>query len=202
MFFYKKTIVDPRVGKDSIGRELWDYSGYKPKIHSDSIIHLGFWNTVNGEFIADSAYSYLIIGNFGNYTNMEQIPIRFPLENYMGNVSIFFIDEVELYDITKQIGNKKYNICIGDSMFVWAENLTNNHYWSSSSIGSDTISLTDTLMLKPKSEIKVYLFEKYTGLIDSLVIGVIDNKVNILPVDTFFCEESSITIEPLVNGIS
>jgi len=202
-FFNQKTFIDPIGGKkDSLNRSLWDFSSYVPKVFSDSVITTNEWNLVSGEFIADSSYSYLAIGNFENYASMQQIIIKPPPYDFRGNYANFFIDDVELYDITKQIGNKKSSLCIGDSLKLWPENLTNNHYWSISNNGIDTFSLVDTILLFPQNKMVVYLFEKGTGLIDSCEIKVIETNISLLPNDTFFCKEKSIFLESAIAGNS
>ncbi|MDP3928848.1 MAG: gliding motility-associated C-terminal domain-containing protein [Bacteroidota bacterium] len=200
--FKEKTFINPVNGRDSNGNEIWEYSKYKPVFESKEIIKSGYWNTISGEFKADAELSYLVLGNFSNYPNMEQVPIRFPLENFRGHVSTFFIDDVSLIDITKQIGNKRNYVCINDTLTLWPENLTKKHYWSNSSVGADTLSLLDTLSLRISKFTKIYLFEDSTGLVDSCLIDVIDNTIKVLPTDTFFCEQDDITISPIIPGSS
>jgi gliding motility-associated-like protein len=200
--FKEKTFINPVNGRDSNGNEIWEYSKYKPVFESKEIIKSGYWNAISGEFMADAELSYLVLGNFSNYPNMQQVPIRFPLENFRGHASTFFIDDVSLIDITKQIGNKRNYVCINDTLTLWPENLTKKHYWSNSSVGADTLSLSDTLILSIAEARTIYLFEDSTGLVDSCLIQVIDNTIKVLPFDTFFCEQDYITISPIIPGSS
>jgi hypothetical protein len=63
-------------------------------VYSDSIIHdMENWIKISGSFIADSAYRYLIIGNFFTNDNISFIPINSRPPS-LTKGSYYYIDEV------------------------------------------------------------------------------------------------------------
>jgi hypothetical protein len=83
-----------------------------PHIYSSNIISDTInWINIQGEFIADSAYQYLAIGNFFDDLNTNSIQY-FPTNNH--DLSYYFIDSVTVLDVTPNTGVseiKPENIC-------------------------------------------------------------------------------------------
>ncbi len=62
------------------------------KVVSENIIENGqLWTQVKGSFVADSAYQYLMIGNFYDDFNTEYIPMA-----EVGFAAYYYVDEVRL----------------------------------------------------------------------------------------------------------
>lgn len=89
-------------------------------VFSDSIIiNKDDWTQINGSFIADSAYNYIIIGNFFNQNNIDTMHLTSSIPSA---TSYYYIDDVCVSTDSIFCNNYSYSCT-----FTSIDNSVNNH---------------------------------------------------------------------------
>lgn len=105
------------------------------------------WGTVSGTFVADSAYTHLILGNF---TGADSVLTTSYSEDSK-NKSYYFIDDVSVLPVTKTD-----TICEGDTLFVGNNFYTQPGYYTDTMViaPGDTNLTCGVLSVSPTYQIK------------------------------------------------
>ncbi len=158
----------------TFSKNVFTQSNPKPlnntaKVYSNNIIQDTLsWTMISGSFIADSAYKYIIIGNFYNTANINTTPF-FPGPPYG---AYYFIDDVKLAT---------------DSIFVTGFNNIANSFLPVSIFPNP---INERLFIKqPYDNIKIEIFN-FSGdriLIEEFQLHeLIEIKTDILPQGIYF----------------
>lgn len=197
LFFTKETdlgIAD----NESYLQQKWPNRAH---IISDSVLSdTTRWYKIEQEFVADSAYSFLLIGNFFNLDSLtyQQISYDSTLPSYYSSRASYYLDAVEVIEIAPKIKSNKLKICVNDSVCLRALNIDNEPTWY---INNTPITLADSIYIKLTNSTTFYL--KNNAITnDSITIEVIDNTLPILPPDLELCDNSSIIISSLISADS
>lgn len=156
------------------------------------------WTIVEFEFLADSAYEYLTIGNFlhiEEYECMEMKPK--PLSRAM----YVFIDDVELVESTDQsigiVG--KESICYGDSVLLKGFN-GGTYRWENFDDPGVILSTDSTLWVQPPKNTRYMLYG--SGNSSTYIDITVENPKRILPYDVSFCEQPYVLLDASYNSKS
>lgn len=96
-------------------------------IYTDNIVtDTVNWTTVSGSFIADSAYTFLSVGNFFDDANTDTL---IPFSNWA--FAVYYIDDVEVIDSTTSVNETNFNYFI--------------HYWQA---GNELIFTSASMKVK------------------------------------------------------
>ncbi len=160
----------------------------KPQLEIDSLnflVEREDWVLFEKEFIADSAYAYLTIGNFKNHleTNLfnTTLPSGFQYEDF----PYFYIDDVSLIPI-------QY-ICQGDSVTLNSHN-SQPYQWISEYQPNQVISSDSIITVSPQSNTEYYNF--YDGDTSTFIVRVLEDNALDLGLDTNLCIGEKLALKP------
>ena len=202
-FYTQKTIINPwQIGQPWGGLGLNNIYPNKAHVQSNELLnYVTKWYTIEQDFVADSNYSYLIIGNFCHTDSMiTERHFVSETERLFGDKrSYYFIDDVEVYQI-KQLKANRQKICAGESAILYTYKVDTLVYWKQNH-QNDTISFSDSIEVSPAQTTTYYLYAQNNELIDSITIQVfIQPKQDILPSDTLLCQASSLILNAYYEG--
>ena len=198
-FYTQPTIIDP-------GPERHTNKSVYPNrahIYSDTVLQfVTQWYTIEGDFVADSNYTYIIVGNFWHLDSITTIR-HFWGESerlYGMKNSFYFIDDVAVIEI-KQLKASSQKICLGDSALLYKYKLNGKVYWKQGAFTTDTLATTDSIWVTPTQTTTYYLYNQQHTLVDSVTIEVFAPPAQrILPFDTLICKQQSITLNATYDG--
>ncbi len=160
----------------------------------DVIDNKNDWVKIEGIITADSAYEYLVVGNFFDYnkTIFKSVPNSITGFNY----PIYLLDDFTVEETKKTIETANKLICKGDSITLNAVGSSNTFYWSYNKV--DTISTQDKITISINQSKTVYLVSNWG--VDSVILLAIDYPQKIIPTDTFLCRNYYIDIDATTNN--
>jgi gliding motility-associated-like protein len=168
-------------------------------ILSDSILFdTTRWYKIEQEFVADSAYTFVLVGNFFSLDSLsyQQVLFDSTLPAYYSSYSSYYLDGVEVVEVTPRIISDKLIICTNDTVCLKVLNINN----------TDTFLLNNSIIVPNDSLIQVlentttfYLISNNIVL-DSLTIVVIDDTQSLLPHDTELCNDLTIELGSLIEA--
>lgn len=195
LFFTKET--DLGIGNnESYQQQKWPNRAH---IINDSVLSdTTRWYKIEQEFIADSAYTFVLIGNFFSLDSLtyQQISFDSTLPAYYSSHSSYYLDAVEVIEIAPSIKSNKLKICINDTVCLKALNIDQQSNWY---INTIPLTTNDSLFFKLNETTTFYL--KTDSLIyDSLTIEVVDNKQPLIPRNIELCKELVYNLTPLIKA--
>lgn len=152
------------------------------------------WVKIEGIITADSAYEYLVVGNFFDYnkTTFKSVPNSITGADY----PVYLLDDFLVEETKKVIEPTNTLICKGDSITLNALGSSNTFYWSHNKI--DTISIQDKITIPINQSQIIYLVSNWG--IDSINITAINYPQKVIPTDTFLCQNYYININAALNN--
>lgn len=198
-FYTQPTVIDP-------GPERQTNKAVYPNrahVYSDSVLQfVTQWYTIEGDFLADSNYTYLILGNFWHLDSITSV------RHFLGESerlfgmknSFYFIDDVAVIEI-KQLKASRQKICLGDSALLYKYKLNGSVYWKQGALTTDTLATTDSVWVAPTQTTTYYLYNQQHTLVDSVTIEVFAPPTQrLLPFDTLICKQQNITLNAKYDG--
>lgn len=201
-FYTQPTIIDP--GPERLIK-FGEKAIYPNKAHVYSNQLLDFvtqWYNIESDFVADSNYSYLILGNFWSIDSIKSVRHFWgEAEQLYGiKTSLYFIDDVEVIEI-KQLRANKQKICFGDSVLVFSYKVNSPVFWKQNNNSADTLSKSDSIWVSPPTTTTYYLYTIENTLVDSITIEVFKKPENrILPFDTILCKNKEVILSAQYDG--
>lgn len=201
-FYTQPTIIDPGPER------LFNFGAKaiypnKAHIYSDSVLQfVTQWYTIEGDFLADSNYTYLILGNFWHLDSITTIRHFWSQpEIYTGSKrSYYLIDDVSVIEM-KQLKASRQKICLGDSALLYKYKLNGSVYWKQGALTTDTLATTDSIWVAPTQTTTYYLYNQQHTLVDSVTIEVFAPPTQrILPFDTLICKQQNIMLNATYDG--
>lgn len=151
------------------------------------------WVKIEGVITADSAYQYLVVGNFFDYNKTTFKSFNNIVQ---GTVQpIYLLDDFTVEETKKTIAQTNTTICKSDTLKLNAIGSSQTFYWSLNM--KDTFSTNEELFLKVDSSFKIYLISNWG--IDSIQINSIEYPKKIIPIDTLLCSNYYLKIDGYNN---
>ncbi len=155
------------------------------------------WMEIGNTFVADSAYQYIAIGNFNDYTTSSLI-----LGSQTDGVAYYYIDDVSVVPVSVTAPADE-EICEGETIELMASTNTCDYYWIDEN-DPNTILSADTLLTANPSTTTNYVFVGNNGtcsLTDTVTV-----TVNPLPVvdagaDEVVCIGSSVSLTAIGGDV-
>ncbi len=195
LFFTNETNLG--IGKnEAYKNQKWPNRAH---ILSDSILFdTTRWYKIEQEFVADSAYAFVLIGNFFNLDSLtyKQITYDSTLPAHYSTTSFYYLDAVEVFELSPKVYSNKYIICKDDTVNLKAKYLDSSNTWY---INNSLINEFDSIIVR-LSKTDTFYLKKNNHVYDSIIIEVIDNSLEILPPDLELCQQLSININSLINA--
>jgi gliding motility-associated-like protein len=130
---------------------------YQPQVEYPAIVtNTQNWEKISGFFVADSAYSYLTMGNFSNAAQTSTT-----VNNNSGgiglNEAIYFVDDIVVRDSTCLIPSPDVVICPGDSALLYYFSEFGG-VWSLDSLNTENpLETNDSVWVSPDTTTTYYI---------------------------------------------
>lgn len=158
------------------------------------------WVKIYGNFVADSAYTHLTIGNF--FSTVETTAIEQPgWESVYANMSYYFIEDVSVAELEHMTFSVTGNtvICKGDSSTVTAVSTLEEVEWTTLADPLTVIAKGAKLTVKPSVTTAYRVSGKNCKrlVMDTVEITVVPFTDPYIGKDTVICKGETITISPV-----
>lgn len=174
--------------KDTTSKNDMSYDDFAHVYTKDIIEEKVDWVKVDGTIIADSAYSYLAIGNF---FNKNSTTYKFDLPHGSSDIISYLIDDVFVEEAEKSINVQQTTYCINDTAILDAMGADENFFWSLNK--TDTLSTNSSIKYLVTENTTLYLVS--SNKIDSVVIAVIPQPEKVVPTQIELCDNYFVEID-------
>lgn len=183
-FFTQKTKIADSSTISSIIYPNWAH------VYSKEVIdNKNEWVKIEDTLTADSAYEYLVVGNFFDYNKTT-----FKAVNNSTTTGLYYpaylLDDFSVEETKKTIAPLNTLICKGDSVLLKALGSSTDFYWSFNK--KDTLSNKENIQFKVDTSFTLFLISNWG--IDSVFIQAISYPKKTLPTDTVLCKSYYIHI--------
>ncbi len=160
-----------------------------PQIEIDTVIYFwNYWQHFSFNYIADSSYNYITIGNFRDDAHTS-------VSSFGSNGAYYFIDKIEIIPILIIIGDTV--LCKGDSATLFAT-ADSTVQWVTALKPDSIFSTNTTIKVKPVIT-TIYLAYGTTDTA-SFTVNVVEKPIINLGPDTTMCNGYSINLDATQNN--
>lgn len=171
------------------------YMNVKPQLEIQGQVWDTVWTQVTLEFLADSAYQYLTIGNFYNDSLTTGVLHR---DRNVG--AYYFIDQVELRPV-RAVNKQTLYLCKGESVSLQGVKDT-TYQWALVSNPDSVISTDTTLIVTPQKNISYLVYGSDTTVtyFDLILTGKDSTNVDFPKLPPFYvCSGLPVKLYPKSN---
>ncbi len=203
--FYLTNGIKFLVGSNNFGihfsnnplyQATWETIPITPQLEIDTIIYFGnYWQHFSFDYIADSSYKIITIGNFKDDTHTLISIYGTSTITIDTTTAYYFVDKIEIIPILNIIGDTV--LCKGDSATLFAT-ADSTVQWVTA-LKPDSIFSTNTT-IKVKPVITTTYLAYGTTDTASFTVNVVEKPIINLGPDTTMCNGYSINLDAAQNN--